>query len=291
MRHRHLLHIGGPPGAGKTTFIEAVLADNDDQAFIVVRARRDASLRAPRTSSTVREFERDPELRRYLDAGAMTATGYVFGSANADDFFMSEFMEDYSTAVAIEGDDPIGLADLNVHVMAASADPVLVRQERTGAPVDLNSALLALLAGAGISPDSAKLRLADDARRLRAGEVKTVRTGGDGPDRSARRAGPRATRTAAPSMAWTISDMHQGIAAAQLVVVTVRGDDERPLGDARLAEVARLRGDPEVFADLRLRLAGGRTPITAVAADLTNRKDPGTRKALARVRRALRSAS
>jgi hypothetical protein len=92
-------------------------------------------------------------------------------------------------------------------------------------------------------------------------------------------------------MEWTISDTHQGITHAQLVVVTVRGDDEKQLGEPRLAEVARLRGDPEVFEDLRFRLAGGRIQVTAVAADLTNRKDPGTRKALARVRRTLRAAS
>ena len=42
--HRPLIHVGGPPGAGKTTFIEALLAANDEEAFIVVRARRVASL-------------------------------------------------------------------------------------------------------------------------------------------------------------------------------------------------------------------------------------------------------
>jgi hypothetical protein len=290
MRHRSLLHVGGPPGAGKTTFIEALLAANDEEAFFVVRARRDASRRVPRTTSRIREVEGVPELRRYLNAGAMTAVGYAFGSANVDDFFMSEFMQDYSTAVVIEGDDPIGLADLNVHVLAALAEPVLVRQERKAAPVDLDSALLALLAEAGISSDSA-LRLADDAGRLRGGVVKPVWAREAGPERSGLGARPRAAPPAAPSTTWTISDTHQGIAQAQLVVVNVRGDDERQMGDARLAELVRLRGDPEVFADLRFRFAGGRTPITAVAADLTNRKDPGTRKALARVRRTLRSAS
>lgn len=65
----------------------------------------------------------------------------------------------------------------------------------------------------------------------------------------------------------------------------VRDDSERPAADALLAEVARLGGDPEVFADLRTALPSGRTRITAVAADLTNWKDPGTRKAVARIRR------
>ncbi len=288
MIHRPLIHVGGPPGAGKTTFIEAMLAANDEDAFIAVRARRDASLRAPRTTSGVREVERDVELRRYLDAGAMTAVGYAFGSANVEDFFESEFMQEYSTAVVIEGDDPTGLADLNVHVMAASADPVLARQEHTDAPADLDSALLALLAEAGISSDQVRPRLDADARQLQAGEVKPVRARGAGPERSGRGVGRRAS-PGTPSMRCTISDAHQGIARAQLVVVTLRGDDERELGEVLLAEVARLRGDPEVFADLRFRLAGGRIPITAVAADLTNRMDPATRKALARARRTLRS--
>ena len=282
MIHRPLIHVGGPPGAGKTTFIEAMLAAHDEDAFIVVRARRDTSLRAPRATSGVGDFERDPELRRYVNADAMTAVVYAFSSASVDDFFMSEFMQEYSTAVVIEGDDPTGLADLNVHVMAASADPVLARQEQKGAPVDLNSALLALLADAGISPDRARLRLADDVQRLGVCEAKPVR---------ARGAGRRATNPGTPALRWTISKTQNGIARAQLVVVTLRGDDDRELGDALLAEVARLRGAPEVFADLRFGLVGGRIPITAVVADLTNRKDPGTRKALARVRRTLRSAS
>jgi hypothetical protein len=41
-----------------------------------------------------------------------------------------------------------------------------------------------------------------------------------------------------------------------------------------------------VFEDV-IGLRGNRRPITAVAADLSNRKDAGTRKALARVKRAI----
>ena len=280
--HRPLIHVGGPPGAGKTAFVASMLAVHDEEAFIVVRARRDTSLPAPRVTFRVSDVERDPELRRYLDADAMTAVGYAFGSASVDDFFMAEFMQEYSTAIIIEGDDPVGLADLYVHVVAASADAVLARQQQKSAPVDLGSALLALLADAGISPDQARLRLAKDVQRRGVGAAKPL---------PARGAGRRAASPGTPALRWTISGAHDGIARAQLVVITLRGDDERERGDALLAEVVRLRGDPEVFADLRHQLGSGRIPITAVVADLTNRKDPGTRKALARVRRTLRSAS
>ena len=54
-----------------------------------------------------------------------------------------------------------------------------------------------------------------------------------------------------------------------------------------LADVQRIRKDEEVFDDI-LGWRGTRTPITAVAANLSDAADPGTRKALARIRRSIR---
>jgi hypothetical protein len=59
---------------------------------------------------------------------------------------------------------------------------------------------------------------------------------------------------------------------------------------ALLADLQRLRTDRQVFDDV-LGWRGRRTPITAVAADLSDPTDPGTRKAVARAKRAIRSAS
>ena len=51
--------------------------------------------------------------------------------------------------------------------------------------------------------------------------------------------------------------------------------------------MARLRKDDAVFTDV-IRPRGNRVPITAVVANLTQPTDPGTKKALTRIRRVIR---
>ncbi|MBK9778229.1 MAG: hypothetical protein IPP62_18025 [bacterium] len=51
--------------------------------------------------------------------------------------------------------------------------------------------------------------------------------------------------------------------------------------------MARLRKDQDVFDDV-ISWRGSRVAITAVAGNLLDAKDPGLRKAVARVRRAVR---
>ena len=104
MIYRPILHVAGPPGSGKTTFIEAVLRSLDADVNCM-RATRDESLRRPKE----RRPRSHPELRRYRAAGAGGAAVYSFPSAyaDADTFYMTDFMQDYSTAVIIEGDCPL----------------------------------------------------------------------------------------------------------------------------------------------------------------------------------------
>lgn len=260
MFRRSLIHVGGPPGGGKTAFIEAVLADRDDGAVAVVRGRRDDATPAPRTITAEDGAVDADEQRRYRAAGAMGAVEYAFAEPNADAFFMADFMLDYWTTVIFEGDDPTGLAQLTVHVTGASAGPILERRL-----VQEDVRLVGLLAEVGLPAEVVQLLGA---------RAKTKIPGVKPPP---------------PRPRWTVVEEQRGIARSQLVVVNVRGDAEREPAAALLADVARLRGDKEVFADLSLAVIGGRTPITAVAADLADRRDPGTRKALARVRRALRA--
>jgi adenylate kinase family enzyme len=65
-----IVHIDGPPGAGKTTFVERLLGALDEWV-LAVRCRRDESLRQARESSSAR----DPEVRRYRVAGRPTPGG------------------------------------------------------------------------------------------------------------------------------------------------------------------------------------------------------------------------
>ncbi|MHB8290829.1 MAG: hypothetical protein ACYDEY_16725, partial [Acidimicrobiales bacterium] len=86
MMERAFVHVGGPAGSGKTTFIEAMLT-GAGALTLVARCLRDDTLARARedTSPT------NPELRRYRQASAAGAALYTFPGqpADADDFFMT----------------------------------------------------------------------------------------------------------------------------------------------------------------------------------------------------------
>lgn len=262
---RALVRVGGPPGAGKTTFIEVLLSRHVGLPAIAVRCVRDPSLRE---AEEVQD-EADAELSRYQQAGAVAAR-YTYPVADAEAFFMADFMQEWAEAVLLEGDDPIGFCDLTVHVAAASKRPLLVRRKgRDTAPASGPAVLVDLN-----RPHSVHRQLLAELRR----DASIT-----GP---ARKTGSRRPATAR----WRVIPEHAGIERAQVVIVNVRGDLEREHGNALLADVVRMREDSEVFADLR---ADGITKarITAVVADLSDPTDPGTKKAVAKVRRTIRSLS
>ena len=84
-----------------------------------------------------------------------------------------------------------------------------------------------------------------------------------------------------------IAERYAGIQRAQMVIVNIRAVLERSAGEQIVADIVRLRKDKELFDDI-LGFRGSKLPITAVVANLTDPDDPGRKKALARVRRALR---
>ena len=90
-----------------------------------------------------------------------------------------------------------------------------------------------------------------------------------------------------PTSPWAIASGYEGIENAEVVVVNIRDESERAHGERLLAEVARIRKDPEVF-DQILGWRGRKTPITAVVANLADARDAGTKKVLSRLRRGIR---
>jgi hypothetical protein len=70
---RVIIHVDGPPGAGKTAFVGRLLGALDAWV-LAVRCRRDESLRQARESSSAR----DPEVRRHRVAGASDAGRFTF---------------------------------------------------------------------------------------------------------------------------------------------------------------------------------------------------------------------
>jgi hypothetical protein len=286
MISRVIIHVDGPPGAGKTAFVERLLGALDEWV-LAVRCRRDDALRQARESSAAR----DPEVRRYRAAGASDAGRFTFPSGRdvADDFFTSGLMTGVSDVVVVEGDSPLRHADLRVFVAPPPAvgQPLLVRERRDRAAQRAQAAAMERLLG---EPDGAARLL----EQLVGGPVVTFAR--QRPDlleqaRVSLLAGIGKVRAAPPpTERWAIGTGYAGIEHAQLVVVNTGEDAERRRAQGLLEEVQRLRADQAVFDDV-LGWRGSRVPITVVVADVSDRRDAGTRKAVARVKRSIREVA
>jgi hypothetical protein len=289
MIERAYVHVGGPPGAGKTTFIEAMLA-RADALILAARCLRDDTLAQARESAP----RTHPELRRYRQAGAAGTAVYTFPGrqSDTDDFFMTNLMMNYSQAVVLKGDSPLGYLDLRVFVAPAPArtEQLFVRRTRRQSPDGAagGSALHRLLSEPGDLVDVlARISgepLAELARNNPALVEKIRATLGE------MGAEPTSVSARGSEKRWSVADGYAGIEHAGLVVVNSRHGDNRGPAEALVADVVRLRKDKELAAAI-LGTRGNRIPVTAVVADLADPNDPGRKKAIARTRRAIRSRS
>ena len=282
---RAFIHVTGPARSGKTAFIEAMLTGSD-ALVIAARCVRDDKLRQFRETTPGNH----PELRRYHEAGAMGAALLTFpGDADfSDSFFTTDLIMDYSEAVVLEGDSPLPFVDLRVFVASPPAEghQLFVRRTRErGRYARESTALEQLLRQPHGMVDV--LGVIGDARLAELGrehpeviEKMRTRLGGV----------PQAGRAPQPDKRWAIADSYAGIEHAQLVVVNARHDDQRRAAEQLVADIVRLRKDKDLLADI-LGPRGNRIPITAVAANMADPDDLARKKALARVRRAIRSAS
>jgi hypothetical protein len=190
----------------------------------------------------------------------------------------------------IEGDSPLGDADLRVFVAPppAAGQRLLVRQRRDhAAQLRARTAAMERLLG---EPDGAAQLLEQLVggpvvafARERPELMEQARVGllaGIGKIRSA--------PPLAPTEHWAVAAGYAGIEYAQLVVVNACQDAERRRAHSLLEDVRRLRADQAVFDDV-LGWRGSRGPITAVVADLADARDAGTRRAVARVKRTVRA--
>lgn len=281
MIERTILSVDGPSGSGKTTFVEHVLRETDCCAQ-AVRCYREPALDAPRESSPAGH----PELKRYRTAGADGTAIYRFPEPDAEAFFCTDFMGDPSDVV-LEGERPIGYADLDVFV-APSPTPrrkLLHRVKRNLARE--RRATVARLRTLLSSPDGT-LKIIDEllgTPMARFAECRPKMLESFRSDIEAKLNGlgsaesPRELRER-----WEITKPYRGIEHAQLVVINIRGEAERRRGERAREDVLRLRKETRVFEDV-FGLRGSRVPIMAVVADLTNERDPGLRKAIRRVLR------
>jgi hypothetical protein len=271
MIERAYVHIAGPEGAGKTTLAEAILRAFDGPT-IAVRCERDDRLDEAKES----KGGRDPEVRRYREAGASGA-GRLRFSANdkdGDSFFCSDIMTDYSKAVIIEGDCPVEYVDLEVFVAPPlPARSALLRRVKRRSPELAASTIEEILLGIG--DRTAMAAFAGSRAREAIGKAAAIY-------------GESFTSSGGARTYWELAPMHRGLERAGLIVINVRQGDDRDAANRMLGEVARIRSDDDVRASILGRFAH-RTKVTAVVADLSDAKDAGTKKVLARIKRALTS--
>jgi hypothetical protein len=229
-----------------------------------------------------------PELDRYRRAGAARVALYRFPpeSAGGDAFFVTRLMEEYSEGVLLEGDAATEFADLRAFV----APPLpgggsLFRRVPRGPARNVALERLEELFGRAGGADAVRASplgeaaLAYAARLELFAELQASVLASAGKGREAARK--------AKEQKWAVAEGYEGIERAQMVVVNVRGEEERAGAQRLLEDLVRLRKDAAVFDDV-LGWRGHRIPITAVAADLSDPTDAGLKKALLRIGRALR---
>jgi hypothetical protein len=286
---RAFIHVGGPPGSGKTALIEAVLA-RCDLVVLAARCRRDDSLAEPRES-----YPRAArELRRYRQAGAIGIALFEFPKgADPDAFFMSGLMSGYSRAVILEGDMPFDGQDLDVFVAPPpeEGEELFVRTTRDVAAGrrDWMDALESVLR----EPDG-MARWTEELVGAPAGSIASRVPDADTEwIRSRMLARLEAARQAPPTEpveVWAISERYRGIELARVAVVNISREGEREPAERLVSELMRLRQDDALVEDILSR-GRDRRPITAVVANLADPKDPGRKKAVDRIRRSMRPRS
>jgi hypothetical protein len=206
------------------------------------------------------------------------------------EFYETQLMLNYSRAVILEGDNPAGYADLEVFVAPAplAGETLYVRRHQDVAAsqrarADAWEELLRRPDGISTwMEDVIGLPVGDFVRKnpRLAEAVRSRMLAGIAQVRS----GP----PPGPAECWAVSERFQGIQVAGLVVVNVRDPAERPAAEQLLVDLARLRNDDALFNDI-LGTRGHRTPITAVVGNMADPRDAGRKKAIARVRRTIRS--
>jgi hypothetical protein len=283
MMERAIVLVAGPTGSGKTTLIEHLLRRGPGM-LAVARCIRDDALRVPR-ATTPRGHR---ELGRYREAGACGAIEYRFPGRHMDldDFFTTRLMQDFSDGVLLEGDDPIEHPDLSIFVAPALAGRGMLfrrvtRDRRREKRVGLERLESLLGEAGGVEECLVSLVGRDLADALRADPRRIEEL------RLSLLAGvekERAVPPPAPTRHWAIARGYEGIERAQVVVVNIRGADERRGAERLARDLGRLRKDEAVFRDV-LGWRGSRTAITAVVANLADPRDRGLKKALARIGR------
>ena len=201
-------------------------------------------------------------------------------------------MLEYSGAVILEGDNPAGYADLEGFVAPALVPDETLYRTSPRDIVALQRAKAEAWAELLRQPDG-MVTWMEDVMGLPLGDLLRVRSNPRLTEdvRSRMLEGIAQVRAAPPPRPvdyWAVAERFQGIERAGLVVVNLGDHAAQPAAEQLLVEPARLRRDAALFNDI-VGLRGNRLPTTAVVANLADPRNAARKKAVARVRRAIRS--
>jgi hypothetical protein len=287
MRDRRHIFFQGPEGSGKTTLIKRLVESSREALWLVCRVRP-----SPKPKWDGR-WDLTDENNVFDDTG-VTEFGVYYEPPEPRDtvdfFWESDFILNYSDAIAYEGSDLRAVAaDLYVHVMRplhegeglfsfgeTEVDEIDAREclEILGLPLPKDARLLR----------DEKRREIDDEEDDEAVTEERVEI----PDTWAKLIlkAVRNEPIRVKKRLWRLHPSHDRIARCGLVVINIHDEFERPAAERTRRMAEELRSRHEVRNDI-LGLGGERRRITIVVANLFNPRNPELRKALARIKRVL----
>lgn len=260
MIERAYIFVDGPPKSGKTTFVEHVLRAYRNELLL---AARFVPAKKPKDAGPAKG---NAETTRYQKAGAI-GTMLFRVPAEPDLFWTSDLVENYSRGIVVEGEvvEDILSPDLVVYVIRPLPESLLVKGPRGPRQVDRES--MDLMERVIFHSDPLRLAALHEFERMLPKLGLT----------------PRGT-------GWTIRKDCAGITRANVVVINVHDESERPAAEELAAEVRRIREDPEIKGDVLGMRANRRQPAILVA-NLADPKDKELKKALARVKGVMKNRS
>ena len=269
----HFFVVNGPGSAGKSTLILRLLGANRARFLSVVRLREDPTIATPRGAD-----QEAPELQGMRAAGAEVALTVFIPPRRLPRF--DEIVDHIgmlvglNDAVVFEGGGPLARhADLRIFV---------TRPLPPGEPL--------------LSESHEEVHRLDQARYLRTSlgdtgglaplEVPDLAGEGMPDELSGRITQVKEHTGSAYQHLWRTRKGYEQIATAQLVVVNIHHESERPHAERLLDEVRHLQRDDAVFYGLPPS-ANHSPRNTLCVACLADKQDEGTRRAIDRIQRAI----